>query len=56
MILMIVLGVLTTAVGVGFGWSVLELTMRALERSFVEERTTHRIPWHRGTLRNRPLA
>ena len=55
MILMIVLGVLTTAVGVGFGWSVLELTMRALERSF-EEQPAQRIPWNRSVLRNRPLA
>lgn len=55
MLLIIALGVIATALGVGFGWTVLELTMRALERSLNEQRAT-RIPLNRPLLRNRPLA
>lgn len=55
MLLIIALGTLTTALGVGFGWTVLELTMRALERS-LNEQSVKRIPVHRALLRNGPLA
>jgi len=53
MILIIALGVLTTALGVGFGWSVLELTMRMLERS-LDQRQPRSIPSE--ILRTGPLA
>lgn len=55
MLLVIGLGVFTTALGVGFGWTVLELTMRALEHSLNESGVKH-IPAHRALLRNGPLA
>jgi hypothetical protein len=55
MILIISLGVLTTVLGVAFGCSVLELTMRALEHSLNEDTTT-RLPLHQGLLRDRRLV
>ena len=55
MILIIGLGVLTTVLGVIFGCTVLELTMRALEHS-LNENTTTRIPLHQGLLRGERLV
>ena len=52
MILIIGLGVLTTVLGVAFGCTVLELTMRALEHSLNEDTAT-RTPLHQGLLRDR---
>ncbi|HTG14306.1 MAG TPA: hypothetical protein VK747_03465 [Blastocatellia bacterium] len=55
MILIIGLGVLTTVLGVAFGCTVLELTMRALERS-LNENTTRRIPLRQGLLHDGRLV
>ena len=55
MILIIGLGVLTTVLGVAFGCTVLELTMRALEHS-LNDNTTTRIPFRQGLLRDGRLV
>jgi hypothetical protein len=55
MILIIGLGVLTTVLGVAFGCTVLELTMRALEHSLNDDSRT-RIPIHQGLLRGGRLV
>lgn len=55
MLLIIALGILATVLGVGFGWTVLELTMRALEHSLNEQRANP-VRLHRSLLRNGPLA
>jgi hypothetical protein len=51
MLTIIVLGAVTTALGVGFGWTVLELTMRALEHSLDEPRVKP-VAVHRGMFHN----